>query len=623
MESQMILAFIGLQSALFSDPVFSVPQTFDLSLAQVPSVCQELSKRTGKTFRAGKIASTLKLDLFVENQPLKETLSKVAEVLHCEWTKQGDGYSLEMSVPYQNRFRNLLAAYEELQKSENRKKVEDEMLSASLIPPLETTNEKSNDVFKRSDMKPIMDKLNADRRRYSQAKDEKNFKIAENLYSAIVNAPEQLVVGRALNQLDRASQKKFFEGEPFTASTFSKVKTLRAFLSDMNTGRFGFTPRNYQPEDNPELFVIFRWNVIKSRLEASGGIFSTRYRSEVPMITDSLRYSRLWSSSRLWINDELKRQKLFQELEDWTSETTPAKFPQLIDPKTKPWDSPWYSERRRLGEHLRWFHQSTKIPVVAWANRECLYPWIRLNRKDTDATSYLQNLAKTETYFIKSDSFLLARPNAYWLQSDREIPESTWSQFESNRKNPFLTLDEAVRMCNISRPEQIYTKLIDTPISKVNLSPLIGSFETLRFFGLLSKDQQSRAMSKNGIRGAEMNETQRNAFVRLATEGLFDGGRLSYGLAKDIAFNGLNASLFTDTTLIVQKQTVSNSISESELEENLGYNEKTQEFEKELIRPRREISYKGQDYEFTIQFANGTSVSLGSFSEPIGPINYK
>jgi hypothetical protein len=619
----MFVAFLGLQSILFSEPVFSSPQTFDLSLTQVPAVCQELSRRTGKTFRAGKMASNLKLDIFVENQPLSETLSKVAEVLHCDWTKDQGGYILEMSVPYQNRFRNLLAAYEESQKSENRKKIEDEMLSASLIPPLEATNEKSNNVFHRSDMKPIMDKLNADRRRYSQAKDEKNFQIAENLYSAIVNAPGQLVVGRALNQLDRASQKKFFAGEPFAASTFSRAKTLRAFLSDMQAGSSGYLSRNYGPEDNPELFVIFRWNVTKSRTEASGGIFSKWNRNGEPQITDPIRQSQSWSSSRLSFSDELKKQKLFQELEEWNLETTPTKFPQAIDSKTKIWDSPWYSERRRLGEHLRWFHQSTKIPVVAWANRECLYPWIRLNRKDTTAASYLENLAKTETYFKKSDSFLLARPNAYWLQMDREIPESTWSQFESNRKSPFLTLDEAVRMCSISRPEQIYTKLIDTPISKVYFSPLIGSFEPLRFFGLLSRDQQSLAMSKNGIRGADMNETQRNAFVRLATEGLFNGGRLSYGLAKDIALNGLGANLLSDMYLVVQKQLSDHTTSESELEDDLGYNEKTQTFEKELIRPRRNISFKAQHYQFIIQFSSESSVTIGSYSEPIGPITYK
>ena len=538
---------LALQGSLLNDVRLKSLTDFDVSLRQITDFCSEVSASSGVLLSVDKKVQDLKVDVFVEKKPLGETLDKVAKVLNCEWVPVAKGYRLEMSIPNMNRERNFNLAED----AEARHIAETKLWAceycAKLIP---ASNKQLN--FREEMM--LATERNAIIAPFEQAylaamKGTNVEEISEAVlkYDAIseaVGSLDHVNIGHVMLQMDKSAKDRFWKGEPIMAGSIpgngyklwpsdSLAPSKTLYVSGQLVTKAEYT--NFD-------FLLFdpSTNSLNTQL-----ISYTASENEFGPWETSMSHGGPFSSSstRNKISEKLKKLPFYLDLKSWMdAKETPEKFTQTIDQDTEGWNSPWFSGRRRLGEHLRWLHKATGIPIVAQADRSCLWNWIQLKRPYKTTKEYLKDLmGKFDTYCLEDHEYLVARNYRFWSHRRHEAPESIWKKLAPTPKGSAMDLNRYAAYALELREDQMQTADLGYPLCEVDLSRASYCYQMLRFYGFLTDAQRQLACQEAGLRAEDLTSSQQSEMMVLLKKAIFKYAACSAGMAKYLFTAGMES----------------------------------------------------------------------------------
>jgi hypothetical protein len=279
---------------------------------------------------------------------------------------------------------------------------------------------------------------------------------------------------------------------------------------------------------------------------------------------------------------------------------TPAKFRQAINQDTEDWPSPWFNSRRRLGEHLRWLHRASGIPIVAQADRSCLYNWIALKRPYKTASEYLKALmGDYEVYCQEDHGYLVARNFRFWSHRRHEAPEAVWKKLAPKKDDGPMDLNRYAAYALALREDQIQSVDLGYPLCEVDLARVTHSYQMLRFYGMLTEEQRKMARQEAGLGAEDLTDTQRSEMNSLLKTVIFKDGFCSVGMAKYLFTNGLLGSNFQQMRLHLQ---------ESGFHENTNYVEELKD-SGVVLRPSQNVKVQVNQVMFRFQLEKDQTIT--------------
>ncbi|MBS1727021.1 MAG: hypothetical protein JST51_09905 [Armatimonadetes bacterium] len=605
----MVLALtVLLQTTLLTDNRLAAKSDFDDSLTQITDFCAQATQQSGVTLKVDSHIADLKVDVFVENRPLRETLDKVAKALNCVWTPSEAGYRLEMDIPTTNRERNFIKAEEDEDRQMILAALNIYQKCAKATPTSNETVPLGMGMMSAEDRNRL---LNPYQKAYEDAQKGTDAAATQRAYddyaamSAAAGNPQTTAIGRILLQMDRSAMDRFWKGEPVAASTFpgSQYKLYRSDSTTLiNASFIGADGQQHRVEQ--DLFDIIRYDPASGMLRCSMNVYAA-YPKEFGGGASSAKMSGPFSgsSSNLPIADFLKKMPFYQDLEPWMDQDAVEKgFPQSIDTKTKSWPSPWSNHRRRLGDHLRWFHLATGIPVVAQANRSCLWNWINLERGYKTAGEYLKAMmADSDTYCRADDGYVVARNFRFWSHRAYEAPESVWRRIEDHDAKVPMTFDEAVKIAGLLRRDQMGNEFIGYPVNTVGVDRVLTGYDSLKFYASLSKSQRDAARDKGGLSADMLDPVQIQLMQSTVLNLIVENGSCSYEMAKALIARGLEPTTLRQMTF---------KVTETEHKDYVDYQDEIKDGDA-VVSARSQEKRPATQISFT--FALGEKETVGQF----------
>jgi len=539
-----------LQGSLLTDARLEKAATFDSSLTQITDFCSQASQISGVQLKVDTGVADMKVDVFVEDRPIRETLDKVAKALNCDWVKTEAGYRLEMNVPNINRERNFNKAEDDELRASVLTKLTAYRYCAERTPGRNEIPRMGVGPISMDDRIKLLDPFRKAWEGAQKANDPAATAKAYDEYAAMSEAAGNAStngIGRILLQMDKAALDRFWKGEPVVGSTFPN-STYKIFLSDGNNNmsssyvdRYGKTVEcdkahcyflRYKPDTGMITCSLNTYAVVPKEGGGGGGSSS----SGGPFA---------YSSTNNDVSDGLKKLPFYVDLQTWMDKESLSKqFPQTINRETKDWPSIWFSGRRRLGDHLRWFHLATGIPVVAQADRSCLWSWIKLKREYTTASDYLSALMGDFGTLCKEDSgYLVARNFRYWTHRRHEAPESVWNSLEPKDTSKPITFAQCSSVALTLREDQLNTPEIGYPLSKFDARKVLTAYDSLRFLASLTEAQRTASSTGTGLAANDLSPAQNQEMQRVILKLVTGGSGCSYEMAQYLVANGLGPAV--------------------------------------------------------------------------------
>ncbi len=549
----------AIQGNLLTDTRLAKVVDFDASLRQITDFCSESAQISGVDLTVAKDVQDLKVDVFVDDRPLGETLDKVAKVLNCEWVPAGKGYRLEMSVPFKNRERNFNLAED----AENRHIVETKLWAceffANMIPGSNKQIGYRQDLISSADRNAIIAPYEKAFRDALAGKNADEISETRLKYSAISEAAgslDHVNIGHVMLQMNKSAREAFWQGEPMMAASFpgNGYKVWPSdFFSRTNTI---YSNGQLVTDGESNYFDFLHFNPMTGNLDTRiYSYFSSKgpYGNSQSGSSSSGPFGG--SSSSHPVSLKLKKMPFYQDLLPWLKITeTPAKFSQAINQDTEEWLSPWFGGRRRLGEHLRWLHRASGIPIVAQADRSCLYNWIALKRPYKTASEYLKGLMdESEVYCQEDHGYLVARNFRFWTHRRHEAPEAVWQKLAPAKDDGPMDLNRYAAYALALREDQTQSVDLGYPLCEIDLARVAHSYQMLRFYGMLNDDQRKTARQEAGLGAESLTDTQRSEMNSLLKTVIFTDGFCSVGMAKYLFTNGLMSSDLQQMRLHLQE----------------------------------------------------------------------
>lgn len=598
---------LALQSTLLTDSRLAAIQDFDDSLRQITDFCAEAEKASGVPLKVDSQVADLKVDVFVEKRPLNETLDKVAKALNCEWVKRDDGYRLEMSVPMANRERNFNTAEDEEDRKAITTYLEICKYVAQRTPGSQKMNRVGTGLLSTDDRNKILDPFRIAWEDAQKTGDARAIADTYQKYLAISGAagdPQSTGLGRMLLQLDKPGLDRFWKGEPIIASTFPN-SPYKLFPSDAYDNIYSSYVDRYgnQVEPPKSLCYILQYDPIKGEVQCSLNTFLETPKEYGGGGGSSHSGGPFgFSSTSNDVPEVLKKMPFYVDLQPWMDkDAVAAKFPQKIDNNTKDWPSIWSSGRRRLGDHLRWLHLATGIPVVAQADRSCVWNWVKLKRGYATATDYLKALIDDSGTYCKEDSgFLLARNYRFWSHRRNEAPESVWSRVEPQEVKTHMTFDQAVTAVKFLKKNQLQSRDLGYPLAKFDASSLQGAYEGLRFLGSLTNAQLNAAQT-SGLRTSQLDQTAAEAMRQTILSMVVGSGSCTLEMAKYLVSSGLSSQTLNQMTF---------KLTMTSFDHNLSWTQEIKDGDEVLVKAGSNPQPVNQYY---FKFALGENETVSQF----------
>ncbi|MEI7984312.1 MAG: hypothetical protein WCI55_01690 [Armatimonadota bacterium] len=563
---------LALQSGVLSDARLTKPTDFDVSLRQITDFCAEVSSSSGVKFSVAKDIQDLKVDVFVNKRPLGETLDKVAKVLDAQWMPFEKGYRLERDIPTANREKNFVKAAEDLQLSDLKLKLWACQYVASKLPYNNEPGPTRPIFVEPSVRDKITKEWDDELRAAEQAHDETRIVEGIRRRDALSFGLRSYSLGRVLLQLNKEDVDRFWKGAAFAASTIPEVK-LRLYQSDflqsIQTKRTGPEGKNVPIEYEHRRFTFFRFNPSNGKFRANELSFYFEPSNPALSVGGS-QSGGMFSGTKSYLNVDpsLKKMAFYTQLQPWMKPyETPLKFPQTIEQNTPVWDSPWAGKQFRLGDHLRWLHQATSIPIVAQADRSILNAFVPgngvapLNNGEKLASQAVGKLMGDSQCLAKEDNgYLLARNFAYWSRRKSETPEATWSKVEPRETGQLPTLDQALFVARAFREDQLAIGETNYPATRAKLPKVTECLDSLKLFAMLSPRQREIAARDEGLGFSDLVGNQQDQLLNSALKLILEHYGCTYELAKSLALNGFGLEQLKDLRFTAKwKDRVSNN----------------------------------------------------------------
>ena len=567
--------------------------SFDDALIPLKEFIHKIDLATGVPLTLDPSLDNLKIDAYLEDKAVGITLSKVSDVFDLEWQTDGNGYKLTQSKASNDQMNSYIKSEDQLVREVVEKQIAVYRLINELVP-------------------------RSKKRWYSTYNRFEGWKTArDNAKSAMEEAKENGAASEKLLDLEIKydALNKISEGKPNLqlARIFGKMTPLeigqyeagKPFIgSNVNEARFPYSYGDIRPndalpyDDGIKSVMITRIDPGSKRVGAKDLTFSG---NSIAMTADPASHYPFDE-----IASDLIKMPFAKKLMEW--DQVPAfaknltKSMNVDSDYIQGWKSPWSGGRFRLGDHLRWFHLVTGVPVIAPANRT-IHPFIKLYRGPKTQGDYLNNLLKAcHGYGRKSDDYLLVRDGVYWRKAIEEIPESTYAKVESRSGGKLSLKSLASFATNITRTQAMQVQDPNGVVIKFSRNNFGEAYPTLQFLDSLSDEQISLATSDNkALTYPMLFPEQRPLFEAAVVEGLIDRGFVSQSLLGQFVINDFSLGNIPNMRFRIRRKTVFTTFG-PETADDEG---ETIELVPKRVFPKRQVI----DLEFSYNPANTITFS--------------
>lgn len=550
-------------------PKLQSEEILDVQIAPLPSILEAFSKQSGIEIRAINPLSDIKLDIFTGKMRVGTVLAKIAETLDAEWEQTSTGFVLTQQPKAQNDERNYLQAEIDYARQNADFEIDVCRRIAQLVPP---SNEQRLDpkmlaAWKEAkitgigsggdknffeDFKPAsenakreLEQATASKR---QAQELRQLRVEYEALSRIAGGSPPLTKARLLSNLTGKELDAYRGGLPFACSTEGTGKT-KIYAGDIIGGFVAYKDGEPSPCKAFGLTQIIPETYELAYVEYAYGDGGTGISG------GSGRTSPVRG-----IPDLLESHPFIQSLRKWEQNSQiQTSFNQLIDStKAKAWPSPYYVKGFRFGDHLRWLHQTTGIPIVANANRK-MHKWAKLDRQFRTAGDYLTAFQKAGGGFLrKSDDFLLARTGSYWRDRQTELPESWYAKLEAQPRNDYRAYCRAA--LPLTRIQSMLLASRQGLLTKFDPTPFQGSILALKLIGGLTDSQVNQALKPGGLSIANMSSPQVQQVQTTILQSVLEGTFVKPDFLVEIIDKGFDPRTYIGVSFAIIPNSKTNSL---------------------------------------------------------------
>lgn len=541
------------QGSITTDPRLMERVRFDSTLEPIAQFVDRARGASGSPLSVDPSLEYLKVDAFVDDQPLGKTLSKLAEVFDLEWQASGDGYKL---VPNKEALvrENAYLVDEENQIN---KVVEQEIAVYREINQLVPKSDKPwprrvnrfEGWIPRRDA--ALDELDRAKENNDSADKITSLQVRYDALKQISDGKPNLQIARLIGQLTPHEITDFRRGIPFFASNEIKAR-LHYSLGDIK-------PNNDLPLSSAiRSVVIAKVDPDSHRINYKEMTFLGNQTAMAAEPAQHYPFDEIAPS--------LRKLPFAVALKAWDQTDEMEKL--LETPYAPSQDeiaggiSPWYGKRNRLGDHLRWLHRVTNLPIIAQADRVA-HPFIRSYRLARTSGEYVSKLMKAcKGYSRKSDDFLLVRDGVYWHKSAQEIPEHVLAKMEHpGGKLNFTTIGDFATQ--LSHAQAMLLEDSNGFVVQFPRFRFSEAHPAVKLLSSLSSEQIMIAGSKNGLPYLALSDQQMQLYSSAVVEGIYGRGFISDNLLNNLIFNGFKP-VFLQSMRFCLHQTNMSSVYTSE-----------------------------------------------------------
>ncbi len=554
---------------VITHPRLQAEQSFDVQITQLPALLDTLSKSTGIEIRAVKPLYNLKLDIYTGKIKVGTVLAKIAETLNAEWEQTSTGFVLTQQPKTQNDERNYLQAEIDYARQNADFEIAVCKRIAQIVPP--TTDQRMDpkmlaawkeakitgigsggdknffEEYKAASQnaKGELDQAIAQKKSPEELRP---LRIEAEALSRIAAGSPPLIKSRLLSNLTAKELETYRSGLPFACSTEGSGKS-KIYAGDIVGGFIAF--KNGEPSPCkafgltqiiPETFELayVEYAYGDGATGISGGAGRTSPVNGIPEL--------------------LETHPFIQTLRGWeqNAQLQPS-FPQLIDStKAQSTPSPYFVKGFRFGDHLRWLHQATGLPVVAIANRK-MHKWAKLERQFRTAGDYLTAFQKAGGgFFRKSGDFVLGRTGSYWRDRQTELPESWYAPLEAQPKLNYRAYCRAA--LPLTRIQSMLLSSREGFLTKFDPTPFQGSILALKLIGGLSDTQVNQALKPEGLSITDMSSAQVQQVQTTILQSVLEGTYVKPDFLVEIIDKGFDPRTYAGVSFAIKPGSKTNML---------------------------------------------------------------
>ncbi len=527
----LAVALILSQEAIATDPRLTERVGFDYSLTPLAKFVEIARAASRVPLSIDPSLEYLKVDAFVDDEPIGATLSKLSEVFNLEWQREGNGYKLvpkkatsDQQKAYiadeENQVIKVvdhdIAVYREIDRLVPKSKKPWPRIGNRFLGWDVARNRAHEDLERAQENKVAADRIELLEVKYDALK-----QISDGL--------PNLQMARLFGQMNTGDITQLRNGLPFIASNEAK-------------SRFHYSLGDIRP--NPDMpFNTSVKSVLIVRIDPEshrvGGKEMTYLGKTTGMAAQPASHYPFED-----ISPVLSKQPFAVSLNAW--DQTKDLQTLFVDPfKVEPNDeigdpSPWYEKRQRLGDHLRWFHRVTRVPVIAPADR-IAHPFLKSYKQAKSQGEYLTKLLKACNGFgRKSDHFLLVRDGVFWRKSADELPENVLARYERPTKGKLKFADYSELAGNISHTQAM---LLEDSKGFVLTFPrfrFAEAYPAYKFLNCLDEEQIDSAFNpRKGLNYQTLSPAQQNQFAQCVVDGIVGRGIISDSMLNNLVVTGV------------------------------------------------------------------------------------
>ena len=519
-------------SSIVSHPKLQGKLGVEFVLSPVPEALKTLSEKTGIELKVIGPMFDLKLDIYAENEPIGVVLEKIAETLGGEWESNKTGFVLTQSATKQNNERFYLQLEEDYARRNADFEIDVCRRIAQLIPPSDQLRidpstlafwkeQKLNGIAGGGDTNFFEDFIpardNARREvegalKQGQSLDQvRHLRIELEALTRIAKGDPPLIKSRLISKMTAKELDSYRSGVPFACSTEGKSRfkispgdQVGSFVvykqgEPQPAKAYGLT--QIVPDTFELAYVEYTYGEGSSGI--SGGANKTAPVRGIPV--------------------ELESHPFIKDLRTWEQNTAvQSLFLEPLKPdNAKPTASPYYVKGFRFGDHLRWLHKASGLPVVVMSDRR-IHPWAKVERQFRTAGDYLAAIEKVGGgHFRRSSNFLLARNGQFWRNRKNEIPESWYARLESRQKSDYLAYCRAA--VPLTRIQGMLLASRQGFLTRFDPTPYQGSMLALKMVGVLTDTQLAQALRPGGLSINDMSLSQRQQVQSTIIQSVLNG----------------------------------------------------------------------------------------------------
>jgi hypothetical protein len=502
-----LLLLQGSGADVANDPGLQKKINVAVKAESINDALREIGKEAGVQTVAVQNIWPLKVTVFAKNEPVGPLMDRIADVLDCEWTKDGDVYRLG----YERLSQQQRQAYEQAEQRAAREELDAELLAYTRLAAVNPNAPKAD-----------LSKLSPEERKQIE-------RLAQD--------PAAFAFGRMLRELSGAAGAGFWRGE------------VRTFVLPPSAAQTR-PPQEGAPlaaNESSRLFARYDPFLISLERNPARGEGSIERNSLVlyrqpPATLAELPFAKAvlaWPGSGQSIEDDPRFSR---------------SVPGIEENKTD-----YFLPKPTLDDGAEVFHKATGISVVT---DSFSVPSAGLNQ-GMSAEVWLASLSRKKAQGNVKHGIVGVRHEGFWRLRLFEPSPGTIRSYEKLAEREPLTLDQYASLAGAIRGAPVSALMHpDAVVLPFDAAPLSRLMPVLVFYNSLTAAQRRQARSILEV--GTLNDAQKRLYV----EAVLWGGLKGRGSAPNLV--NLLRGDFTEQNIIVAEESFGSGVKDKQGKELAG-----------------------------------------------------